>query len=292
MTHPVVARLQSADPSERRAACLEAASDPSAVLLIDALVGALGDTEASVGRAASDALTRIGRDCDEVDTLLRRALHGDDSRGRWGAAYTRARLGPPDTGMLPAVVEALSSADGDIRWAAAKLLVDMGRLHGEVLRVVLALAADGATPVARRMALFCLRELAPDDPHAARALLAATHDDDADLRRAAFTALAALLDPPEETLDRLAQTLAGDADPVVPRLAAVALGEIASRHPGAVRERITNLLAKAAQTDDPELRRAIDRAKTRAEGTPTRRRAPSEPDRVQSEPDLERSEPA
>ena len=138
MTHPVVVRLQSRDPDERRAACLAAAEDPSAVLLVDALVVALGDPETPVSRAASDALTRIARAGGEVEVPLKRALRDDERRRRWGAAYTQARLGPPEPGMLPAVVEALASPDGDVRWAAAKLLVASRRPllyvgHGAVI---------------------------------------------------------------------------------------------------------------------------------------------------------------
>lgn len=233
------------------------------MLLVDGLAAVLGDPDKAVARAASDALTELAGTHSEAGDAVRRALHSDDPRRRWGAAFTRARLSPPDPALLPATVEALASEDGDVRWAAAKLLVDMGRLHGEVLSVVLGLASQADSPAARRMALFCLRELAPDDPHAAAALMRATDDSDRAHRRAAYTALAALLDPPPGVLDRLARALAGDSDPVIRRLAAVALGELGLRNPGPVAERAAAHLGAVADDDDPELLRAATRAAER-----------------------------
>jgi HEAT repeat protein len=75
------------------------------------------------------------------------------------------------------------------------------------------------------MASFALRELAPDLPQAAQALLAATHDDDRDVRRAAVTALAGLLDPPAEVAERLA-ALRADPDEILARLATLANARI------------------------------------------------------------------
>ena len=86
MTHPVLMRLRSDDASERRAACAAAVGDPSAVLLVDALADALGDPDASVMRAASDALVALDRGGPSVRDALAKALRGDDVARRWGAA--------------------------------------------------------------------------------------------------------------------------------------------------------------------------------------------------------------
>ena len=61
MSHPVLERLRDADPEQRRRACEAAPDDPSAVLLVDALAECLGDSAKQVARAASRALTRLGR---------------------------------------------------------------------------------------------------------------------------------------------------------------------------------------------------------------------------------------
>jgi HEAT repeat protein len=229
VTHPLLARLASADPGERRAACSAAAQDPSGVLLAEALAG-----------------------------------HRDEPPRRVGAAFPFARREPPGPRLLPALVEALASGDGDVRWAAARLLVDAGRLHGEVLPLLVGLARAGENPVVRRMATFALRELAPDRPEAAEVLLAGARDGDLHVRRAATTAMASLLDPPESVARHLLAALREDPDAATRRLAALALGEIGAAHPAAVPAETADLLAAAgARAEDPDLVRAAERALVR-----------------------------
>jgi HEAT repeat protein len=95
VSHPLVEKLASADPEERRAACAEAARDPAAALLADALARTLGDADKGVARAASDALAQIGRQAESVGGALRAALGGGDPNRRFWAAFTFARLEPP-----------------------------------------------------------------------------------------------------------------------------------------------------------------------------------------------------
>lgn len=266
MSHPLLARLTSADPEERRSACRAAAEDPAATLLAPALGGALGDPSKAVARAASDALVEIARRAGGVDEVLRRALHGETPALRFGAAVTLARLEPPNPRLLPALVEALASADGDVRWAAARVLVDVGRLHGEVLPLLVGLVRGGERAPLRRMATFALRSLAPDRPEAARVLLEATRDGDLHVRRAAFTALAALIGPPPEVARRLLEALRNDPDAASRRLAALALGELAAAGvplPGEAREALCDSLAAS---EDRDLRRAVERSLAKLAG--------------------------
>ncbi len=223
MTHPVIARLRDPDPAVRREACRAAPEDPSAVLLVDALGDALADPDGRVCRAASEALAKLAPDHEVVAELLRRALHGDDPRLRWGAAFTKARLAPPEPALLPALVDALASSESDVRWAAARILVDLGRLHNEALPVAVGLARTDPNPVVRRMALFCLRELAPEETVTVDALLQASQDSDRQVRRAALASMAALRAPPRKIAERLTQVLDDDPDPAARRLAAAAL---------------------------------------------------------------------
>lgn len=264
--HPLVERLASPDPEERRAACRAAAADPSAILLAGALSEVLGDPVKSVVRAASDALVEIGRRAGGVDDALRQALRSDSPSRRFGAAFTSARLGPPGPGLLPALVEALGNADGDVRWASARVIVEAGRLHGEVLPLLVGLVRRGESPIVRRMATFALRELAPDRPEAAQVLLEATRDTDLHVRRAAYTAMAALLAPPPHVASHLLDALAGEADAATRRLAALALGEIGASDPTALpEEAIGALEAAARRSEDPDLQRAVRRALERLE---------------------------
>ena len=225
MSHPLLDELRSADAARRAAACREAARDPAGALLAEALVAALDDPQPAVARAAAAALVELARASGGVLPLLKRALRSAAPRARIRAALALARLEPPAPALLPPLVDALAAPDGDLRWSAARVLVEMGRLHGEVLGVLLGLVATAGQPAARRMASFALRELAPDRPEAARVLLAATRDGDAAVRRAAVVALAGLLDPPREVAARLAE-LRDDRDPALARLAGMALGEL------------------------------------------------------------------
>ncbi len=266
MTAPLAERLRHADPAERRAACRAAPADPAAALHLEALVAALGDPDPGVAEAASRALAELGRGVKEVAPLLRAALRGHEPRRRIRSALTLAQLEPPHPGLLPALVEGLSAAEGPVRWAAARLLTDTGRLHGEVLPLLLALLGGPAPRDARRMAAFCLRELAPDRPEAARVLLAATRDEDAGLRRAALTALAALEGPPPEVVERLVEALDGDPDAAARRVAAAALGEAGAQRPELVSPGARARLRAAAEpSQDPELQRAARQALARLE---------------------------
>lgn len=219
MSHPLVEQLQSGDDAARRAACAAIPDDPAAVLLLAPLARALGDASAAVRRAAGDALVRLGRSVSEVDGLLLTALRGDDPRSRFEAARALAALAPPAPRLIPALVETLGSAEREMAWEAARLLVDAGRLHAEVVPIVTGLARAGATPDVRRMAIFCLQKLAPERPESLAALLEASRDPDPALRRAAVLALPALSDASGPVAERLAEAAERDPDPAVRRLA-------------------------------------------------------------------------
>jgi HEAT repeat protein len=276
VSHPILAQLASADPAARRAACLAAASDPAATLLTEALCNALGDPVKAVSRAASDALVAIGHRHGDVDPGLRAALHGSDPARRFGAAFTLARIAPPGPRLLPALVEALASPDGDVRWAATRLLVEAGRVHGEVLPLLTGLARGAESASVRRMATFALRELAPDRREAADVLLEAAADRDLQVRRAALSAMGSLSRPPPRVAQRLLHVLAQDVDAASRRLAALALGELgaadASSVPADTRAQLENIAASPAA--DVDLRRAAERALARlsAGATPARAR--------------------
>jgi hypothetical protein len=266
VTHPLLARLASRDPDARAAACAEMAADPAGVLFADALAEALGDPVKAVAQAASDALVSLARGHD-VGEALRRALHSGEPPRRLWAALSLARLSPPELRWLPALVAGLDFDDGKLRWKAARLLVETGRLYSEVLPVLLGVAA-GDRPTARRMAYFCLRELGPDDPRVAAALLAGTRDPDLEARRAAHAGLAALLEPPDPVLEALSGILDdAAADGACRRIATVALAELGARRAGGLPEPALGALRRAGQQSaDPDLRRGAERALQRLSG--------------------------
>ena len=205
-------RLSSEDVAERRAACATVPDDPSAALWLETLAERLSDPDDGVVRAAAEALGRIGKREAGAATLLRRALGGRRRAGRIHAALTLAQLEPPGPALLPGLVEALETPEGDVRWRAARTLVDLGRLHGEVLTALTGLARAGESSAVRRMAVLCLPQLAPDRVEVAEALLEVSRDSDEPLRRAALNALGGLMAPPDAVAARLLEVMESDTD--------------------------------------------------------------------------------
>jgi len=270
VTHPILARLRDRDPAVRRDACADAARDPAAVLLAPGLAGALGDPVRAVWRAAAEALVAVAaQDSAAVLAALREVLHGGNGRARQVAALTGARIAPRELRWLPPLAQALASDDATLRWGAARQLVELGRTDGSVLALALETVGGAASPVARRMAAFCVRELGADDPRSAAALVRASRDADVALRRAALSCLAALLDPPHGVEERLGEALAEEPDGACRRIAAAVLGSLAGGDPRFLSEPTRALLARARETDpDPDLRRAAARALEAAAAAP------------------------
>lgn len=261
MSHPLVERLRSANPDERVAACREAVEDPSAIVLIDALGEALGDPVEAVAVAASDTLARLAQKIDGVESVVHRALRSGDASCRWFAVLTSTRIEPPTPRLLPPIVEALASSEGDVRWMAARLLVDAGRTNPEVLPLVIGLVTGGESAAVRRMATHCVRELGPERPESTRALLEGTRDPERSVRRAALTSLAGLTDPSREVFDRLIEAIADSSDAANRRLAAHSLSALTRDHADALPKASIAALQRIAEADpDLDLRSVAERA--------------------------------
>lgn len=215
--------LRDPDPAVRRAACERAPDDPVAALLGESLAERLDDEDSRVARSAARALAHISRSAGGPDPALVQALRSRNANRRIFAVFAFAEIEPPGPRILPALLGGLAHPDGGVRWAAARLVVETGRAHPEVLGILLGLVGAGEDAGTRRMAAFALRELAPDVPQAAQALLAASRDSEPRVRRAALTALANLMDPPPAVSARLREVAGGDADPTARRLAERAL---------------------------------------------------------------------
>jgi HEAT repeat protein len=191
LSQALLDRLRDASPAVRVQACGEAAEDPSAVLWCDAVGELLADPDREVRRAAARALVTLSAQHPEADTLIRRKLRSPDRLAREGALEAARRLGPPEPGWLPVIVEAMASRHGDLRWTAAHLLVELGRSHGEVAAVPAGLATQHEDPAVRRMAIFCVLELAPEDPSTRAVLEDCARDPDREVRHAALLASSA-----------------------------------------------------------------------------------------------------
>ncbi len=264
-------------------ACLGADSKTVQRRAVDALAAAAGARARprhgeridgdDIRNAAGDRRER-GADSgdDGVVVAVRGALASADARLRWGAAYALGTLTAESFGSeradldaMPALLEALGDADGDVRWAAAELLVRLGRTsNSAAVRAALIERGDRGDPVARKMALYCLRDLEVRGGDLLALVERAARADDAHLRLAALSVLSHLrdtADAPDAAAAIALRCLEADAHLGVRRAAAIALGHLQSRTP-----RVLAALGKAASdASDQGLARAATAALKRME---------------------------
>ncbi|MGD0074640.1 MAG: HEAT repeat domain-containing protein [Candidatus Binataceae bacterium] len=265
-TSEVIAReLGASEQHVRLRAILRLIREPQAEFgpgVIEALIGCLGSADKTVQRSAASALAGIAAKAPQVAASLRRAVESGEPRLRWAAIYTLGLMrGALELKVLPALIEALCNADGDVRWAASELVVRLGNEYPrEVRRELLALAA-GKNANGCKMALYCLRDLkfADEDVRALARRVSATGADH--VRMAAMSLLAHLADGSEQSADILLRCLEEDRHEGVRRAAASALGRLNHRS-----ERVFEALRRAVDDHgDPSLSRAANQALARLE---------------------------
>jgi len=154
----------------------------------------------------------------------------------------------PPQALLPVLVETLGVDDGDLRWAAATVLVGFQN-HGEVIGVLRGLLQAG-NAAQRKMALYCLRDLDVRAPDLDEALVRLLDDEDRDVQLAAISSLARLATDRAGAAARLMRAL--DArDPRLRRAAAAGLGTLGERS-----ESVRAALDRATASPDASLARA------------------------------------
>jgi HEAT repeat protein len=226
------------------------------------LIEALGSEDRPKQRQACDELARrLPGDPDLRQSLLAR-LRDAQPQVRFAAAWILFQSERPSLRLLPALLDALELEDGDVRWSAAHMLATLGRLQGEVFPVLLHELANAASELRRRMALYALRELAPERPETCHAFLAALDDSSPDLRRAALSSLGKLHEPTLACLEQALAALDRDPDPRARRIAAAVLPPLATRHPDSL-PAAREALRTAADSTDPSLARSARAALTR-----------------------------
>jgi len=254
------------DPARRLAAIEVILAAPAESLpddVLDALVSCVGAAQKTIQRRAIDALAVIAKSGDaRIVDRLRRAL-GGDRRMRWGAAYALGQIGAGAFAMdvADALCEALSDDDGDIRWAAANLIVRLGRDYPEEIRARLIVLGADSDHNARKMALYCIRDLGFAGADLLAVLQRAVHDRDVHVRLAALAVLTRLTDASDLAAKLALECLETDSDPGVRRAAAVALGNFHINSPRAA----SALRNAAADNTDTSLARAARGALERLE---------------------------
>jgi HEAT repeat protein len=229
----------------------------------DTLLQRMGSPSRATQRSACDeALARLRAE-PQLRDELRGLLRGENALARFAAAWVLFQIERPTLRLLPALLDALELPDGDLRWQAAQMLTALGRLQPEVLPVVLHDAGAAASAARRRMAIFVLRELAPERAETGATYLRALEDPEGDVRRAALSCFAKLTDPDRAlALRALSLARGADPDPRMARIAAVVLPELARFHPE-LRDEIGTTLSELESASDPALVRGARVARQR-----------------------------
>lgn len=257
--------LNDAAPEARLEAISEVAEDPTIALsepALDALVACVGANRKVIQRRAAEALAGLALHDARIIEKLRAALSHADSRARWGAAYALGLVtleGALDLAAMPALIEAIASSDGDVRWAAAELIVRLGKTHRDAVSMRLIELTRTGNLNARKMALYCLRDVGGPREELLGVAESCSGDHQSLLKMAALSLISRIENPGERATTLAIRLLEADPDAGVRRCAAVALGHLANRSP-----RVTEALARAAHADgDLSMQRAAQGALAR-----------------------------
>lgn len=227
----LVTALTSTTLEERMAALVSIIENPGQRLdaeSVAAIARCLGADSKTVRRRAADALAAVARRDPAIVAAIRTGLGSADHRIRFGAAYALGAVGDEVLTLetAAALCEALGSSDGDLRWAAAELMVRLGRAHPREIGEELLALLRSANPAARKMALYCLRDLGVRGGRVLEAGAAAVCDLDAHVRLAALALLSGSFADHDTAARLMLERLESDGELGVRRAAAVALGNL------------------------------------------------------------------
>ncbi len=242
---------------------------------IASLIADLNDADKKVIRRAADALIAMAPDHPELLRKLNDLLTQTSEEKCWPMAYILAQFTKPSSLCLDVLAQNLDNHDPDTRWAAAQLLVHLGKDDSRIAALLQKLVETGS-PLQRRMALYALRDLDLRDPASLQALMKALADSDSLVRVAAVTGVKSRSDLSHEQVELLLHLFLEDPDSRVRHNAAIALAQT-----GGAYTEIEAALKQASQSDNIQLKKAATAAlaliKKKSPSTPqeTRRRTGS-----------------
>ncbi len=222
---------------------------------VSRLLEKLASKDRALQRGACDEAVEQLRENPEFRETLHRLLYEGEPRARFAAAFVLFQADRPSLRLLQALLDSLDLDDGDLRWTAAHMLATLGRMQEEVCPVLLHECRSAASPRRRRMAVYALRELAPERAETQQAFLGALGDSDSMVRRASLSSLAKLTAPDRSCLERVLEIARSDPDARMQSIAAVVLPDLVSQHP-ATRDEVAAELQRLANTGDPSLVRS------------------------------------
>jgi len=185
-----------------------------------ALICALDDPDKPTLRAAVDQLIGLARESAQVRTALDSRLNEFGHRRYWPVAYILGHLPNPSDAAIRNLLDTLDHREPDIRWACSLLLVKIAQTETALIEWLIELCRNG-TANQKRMAIYCLRDLALNDAASLQALLGALSDSDTTVKVAAATSLKNRTDDTDRVRDALLQSYLMDVDIKVRNAAAV-----------------------------------------------------------------------
>lgn len=216
---------------------------------VAALIADLDHPDKPTIRAAVDALIALAADTSELRDLLRQRLGEADHRNYWPVAYILGNLPDPPSAAILALFAGLDHREPDIRWAISLLLARIAKDNDDLIAGLLGLCASG-TANQRRMALYCLRDLALSDPASAAAMLRALRDSDPTVRVAAAICLKTRLDLDSAGKKTLLDVYLNDEALKVRHAAAIALAAV-----GDSTAEFVTALERNSRSDDGQIRK-------------------------------------
>jgi len=192
-----------------------------------ALIADLDHPDKAILRRAVDELIARAAVAPEIRALLERRLDEADHRHSWAAAYVLGHLPEVSDATVRALILALDHAEGDIRWACALLLTEIGRADPSVQARLIELCGGGSAKQ-KRMALYSLRDLGLQDDESLQAMFEALFDANPTVRVAAAISLKTRRDRHELVRAALLRSYLNDEDFRVRSAAAITLAQLGS----------------------------------------------------------------
>ncbi len=191
------------------------------------LIEALDNPDKPTIRAAVDKLIVLAETSADLRSRLNRRLIEPDHRNYWPVAYVLGHQKLPSAVVTRTLLTALDHREPDIRWANALLLVRIARLEPAVVPLLIELCETGSANQ-KRMAIYCLRDLALQDAASLIAMVQALDDSEPTVRVAAVTSLKLRTDLDAPARQKLLAIYLRDTDDRVRNAVAVTLASLGS----------------------------------------------------------------
>jgi hypothetical protein len=217
---------------------------------VAALIADLDHPDKPTIRAAVDALIALAVDSPQLRDLLERRLGEADHRNYWPVAYVLGNLPEPSPAAILGLLAALDHREPDIRWAISLLLARIAKDNGNLIAALMHLCASGSDNQ-KRMALYCLRDLALSDHASATAMLDALRDPESSVRVAAAICLKSRADVDLQGKQVLLDIYLNDVELKVRHAVAIALATL-----GEPTSEFVAALQKNSRIDNEQTRKA------------------------------------